>query len=90
MDGKNGINISKAIKKYFKEVRVTLHLICDQAREQLNEDERLLCNKAVCHVIELDKVTLAASRAGRAMNILKDGCKRDMFDTNYPMVFCCY
>ena len=32
MEGKIGINISQAIKKYFKEIGVPLHLICDQVQ----------------------------------------------------------
>ena len=64
--------------------------ICDQSREQLRVDARLICNEAGCHVIELKKGTPDANREYISMNILNDGCKRYMFDTNSPMVFWCY
>ena len=38
MEGKSGIKIAQTIKRYFKEVGVPLHLICDQAREQVKGD----------------------------------------------------
>ena len=31
MEGKSGIKIAQALKRYFKEIRVPLHLICNQA-----------------------------------------------------------
>ena len=45
MEGKRGINIAQAINKYFKEIGVPIHLIYDQAQEQVCGDARLLCNK---------------------------------------------
>ena len=90
MEGKSGIKILQAIKNYFKEIGVPLHLIYDQSREQVHGDARLLCNKSGCHVIELKKVIPAANREEISINILKYGCKRYMFDTNSPMVFWCY
>ena len=35
MEGKSGIKIAQALKRYFKEIGVSAHLICDQAREQV-------------------------------------------------------
>ena len=90
MEGKSGIKIAQALKRYFKEIGVPMHLICDQASEQVKGDARLLCNEAGCHVIELEKGTPAANRAERSIKILKDGAKKDMFDSNCPMVFWCY
>ena len=90
MGGKSGIEIAQAIKRYFKEIGVPQHLICDQAKEQVRGSALILCNEAGCMVMELEKGTLASNRAERVIKILKDGSKRDMFDSNSPMVFWCY
>ena len=90
MEGKSGINIAQAIKRYFKEIGVLLHLICDQAREQVQGDARILCNKSGCMVIELEKGMPPANRAEWTIKILKDGVKRDMFDADSPLVLWCY
>ena len=90
MEGKSGIKIAQALKRYFKEVGVPLHLICDQAREQVRGDARILCNEAGCHVVELEKGTPAANRVERAIKILKDGVKRDMFDNDSPLTLWYY
>ena len=90
MEGKSGIKIAQALKRYFKEVGVPSHLICDQAREQVRGDARILCNEAGCHVIELEKGTPAANRAERAIKILKDGVKKDMFEADSPLNLWCY
>ena len=90
MGGKSGIEIAQAIKRYFKEIGVPQHLICDQAKEQVRGAARILCNEAGCIVMELEKGTPASNRAERAIKILKDGSKKDMFDSNSPMAFWCY
>ena len=90
MEGKSGVKIAQALKRYFKEVGVPLHLICDQAREQVQGDARILCNEAGCHVIELEKGTPAANREECAIKILKDGVKKDMFDANSTLNLWCY
>ena len=41
-------------------------------------------------MIELEKGTPASNRAERAIKTLKDGAKKDMFDSNCPMIFWCY
>ena len=40
--------------------------------------------------MELEKGTQASNRAEQVIKILKDGSKKDMFDSNSPMVFWCY
>ena len=90
MESKAGIKIAQAIKRYFKEIGVPLHLICDQAREQVKGDARILCNEEGCYVIELEKGTPASNRAERNIKILKDGTKQDLFASNCPMVLWCY
>ena len=84
------MEIAQALKSYFKEVGVPEHLICDQAKEQVQGPARILCNEVGCHVIELEKGTLASNRAERLIKILKDGAEKDMFDLNNPLVFWCY
>ena len=41
IEDKSGKNIALSIKRYFKEIGVPLHLICDQAREQVRGDSRI-------------------------------------------------
>ena len=67
MEDKTGKNIALAIKRYFKEIGVPIHLICDQAREQVKGDARILCNDAGCTIFELEKGTPASNRAERAI-----------------------
>ena len=86
MKGKAGFTISRAIKRYFKEIGVPDKLICDQAREQLKGDSRILCNEPACTVVELEKGVPSSNRAERTIKILKDEVKRDMFVTNSPLL----
>ena len=75
LESKSGINIAQAIKRYFKEIGVPSKLVCDQAREQVKGDAKILCNEAGCYVIELEKGTPAANRAERTIKVLKNGTK---------------
>ena len=86
MENTSGMNIALAIKRYFKENGVPLHLICDQAREKVKGDSIIFCHDSGCTIIELEKGTPAANRAERNIKILKDGTKKDMFNTNSPIV----
>ena len=90
MEGKSGIKIAQTLKRYFKEIGVPFNLICDQAKEQVKGDARILCNEVGCHVVELEKGTPAANRAERAIKTLKDGAKNDLFKSNAPLVLWCY
>ena len=56
-------NISLAIKRYFKEKGVPDHLICDQAREKVQGDSKIICHDSGCTIIELEKGTPATNRA---------------------------
>ena len=69
---KSGKEVSLAIKRYFKEIGVPHCLICDQAREQVKGDSKILCHDTGCTVIELEKGTPASNRAERAIKTLKD------------------
>ena len=88
MEGKSGIKIAQELKRYFKEISVLLHLICNQAQEQVQGDAKILCNESDCVVIE--KGTPAVNRAEQTIEILKDGVKRDMFNSESPLVLWCY
>ena len=90
MEGKSRIKIAQAIKCYFKEIGVPLHLICNQACKQVQGGARILCNESGCVVIELEKGTPAANRAEQTIKILKDCVKREMFDADSPLVLWCY
>ena len=77
MSVKSGIEIAQAVKRCFKEIGIPLHLICDQAAEQVKGSARLLCNKVGCLVVELEKGTPASNRAERSIKILKDGAWKE-------------
>jgi len=62
-------------------------MICDQAREQVRGDSKILCNEVACTVVELEKGVPSSNRAERTIKILEDEVKRDMFVTNSPLVF---
>ena len=87
---KSGKNIALAIKRYFKEKGVPEHITCNQAREQVKGDARILWHDAECMIVELEKGTPAANRAERTIKILKDGVKKDMFDTDSALVLWFY
>ena len=86
MSSKSGKEVSLAIKRYFKEIGVPEKLICDQAREQVKGDSKILCHDAGCTVVELEKGTPSSNRAERAIKTLKDETKNDLFQSNCPMV----
>ena len=65
MGVESGIEKAQAIKQYFKEIGVPLHLICDQNKEQVREPAQIPCNKVSCLVMELQKGTPASNRAER-------------------------
>ena len=90
MSGKSGIEIAQALKRYFKEIGILLHIICDKAAEQVKGSARLLCNEVGCLVVKLEKGTPASNRAECSIKILKDGAWKDMFDANPPIAFWCY
>ena len=90
MENKSGTNIAHATKKYFKICGVPNHIICDQAKEQVRGDAKILCHDAGCTIVELEKGAPAANRAERAIKTLKDGSKKDMFDKGSPLVLWCY
>ena len=90
MGCKSGIEIAQAVKRYFKEIGVLLHLIYDQAKEQVRGAACILFNGAGCLGMELQTGTPTSNRAERVIKVLKDGALKDMFDLNSPMVFWCY
>ena len=55
MEDKNGKSIALAIKRYFKEKGIPIHLICDQTREQVKGDAKILCHDSSCTIVELEK-----------------------------------
>ena len=59
-------------------------------REQVQGDSRIICHEAGCTIVKLEKGTPAANRAERAIKMLKDDTKKDLFDSNCPMTLWCY
>ena len=76
-----------AIKKFFKEVGVPPRLIADKAREQILGDTKKLCDQANCKIIELKKGTPASDRAERYIQIIKNETKKDLVNSDSPLVF---
>ena len=83
-------NICQSLKSTFKEIGVPSKLIVDGARAQVKGKARDLCDHSSCDVIELEKGTPASNRAERYIQILKNSSKRDMTQSDSPIVFWCY
>lgn len=90
MATKQGKEIALAIKRYFKEIGVPMHMICDGAREQVKGDARVLCDEAGCTIVELEKGTPRANRAERYIQMLKNETRADMEKAGSPAAFWCY
>ena len=80
-------DMEMAIKKFFKEVGVPPRLIADKAREQILGDTKKLCDQANCKIIELEKGTPASNRAERYIQIIKNETKKDLVNSDSPLVF---
>lgn len=87
MATKQGKEIALAIKRYFKEIGVPMHMICDGAREQVKGDARVLCDEAGCTIVELEKGTPRANRAERYIQMLKNETRADMEKAGSPAAF---
>ena len=90
MNSKSGENIAKAMKMYFKEVGVPPDLIADGAREQVRGEALRLAQQCGCQIRELEKDTPDANRAERYIQMLKNDTKKDLVQSNCPMVLWCY
>ena len=87
---KKGQNVAKAMKIYFKEISVPPDMIADCAREQVQGETLRLANQLGCQIVELDKGTTDTNRAECYIQMLKNETKRDLEDSDIPMVFWCY
>ena len=87
LESKGGKNIAFALKKYFKTVGVPPMIICDAAREQIQGSSLTLCNEAGCMIYQLEKGTPAANRAERYIKMTKDETKKELIESDCPMVF---
>ena len=88
MKGEKDIHAS--LKHLFKDIGVPKKLIVDGARAQVKGKARENCDLASCKVIELEKDTPASNRAERYIRILKETSKRDMNQSDSPIIFWCY
>ena len=80
-------DLHHSLKSLFKEVGVPMKLIADGAKAQVAGKARVLCERANCSVIELEKNTPFANRAERYIQTLKSGSKADMVQMDSPLVF---
>ena len=83
-------DIAHSLKSTFKEIGVPAKLIADGARAQVKGKTRELCDQANCDIIELEKNTPASNRAERYIQTLKNSSKKDMTQSDSPIVFWCY
>ena len=80
-------DIHASLKSLFKEIGVPRKLIVDGARAQVKGKARENCDLASCKIIELEKGTPSSNRAERYIRILKDTSKRDMNESDCPVIF---
>ena len=79
-----------AVKCVFKKYGVPPELICDAARTQVWGETKHFCAQTGCDLKMLEKGTPSANRAEAAIKILKHSTKKDLDESNCPMIFWCY
>ena len=79
-----------ALKKFFKEVRIPSKLIADKAEEQVLGESRKLCELSSCKITELERGSPASNHTERYTGIIKNETKRDLLDSDSPLLFWCY
>ena len=62
-------------------------MICNQGKEQVRGYAKILYHDFRCTIYELEKGTPAWNRAERAINIVNDRVKDDMFSTKFVGLF---
>ena len=75
-----------ALKQMFKTVGVPPDLICDGAKEQVQGEARKLVNKVNSNIKELEAESPWSNRAELFIGIVKAAIKKDLKDSNCPMV----
>lgn len=80
-------DVPKAMKAFAKEVGAPDAIICDAAREQISQEVRTFCSKIGTALRVLEKDTPWANRAELYIGIIKEAVRRDMKDSDCPLVF---
>lgn len=78
-----------AYKSTFKEFGVPRKMIVDGARAETAGETKKLCDQSGCSIHELEKNTPSSNRAERAIQSVKKATKRDLIQSDCPLVFWC-
>ena len=79
-------DLHHALKQMFKHVGVPPELICDGAGEQVKGESRKLINKVNSDIKELEAESPWSNRAELFIGIVKKHIKKDLKESNCPMV----
>ena len=79
-------DLHHALKQMFKQVGVPPDLICDGAKEQVQGEARKLIHKVNSNIKELEAESPWSNRAELFIGIVKKAIKKDLKDSNCPMV----
>ena len=79
-------DLHHALKQMFKHVGVPPELICDGAKEQVKGEARKLINKVNSDIKELEAESPWSNRAELFIGIVKAAIKKDLKDSNCPML----
>ena len=82
-----GHNVSNAMNIYFKYIGVPPYMIAYGDREQVQGEALRLANQSVFQIVELEKGTPDINKAKHYIQKLKNETKRNLVDSNNPMVF---
>ena len=90
MIDKKGHNVANAMKIHFKEIGVLPDLIADGAREKFQGEALQLANQSGYQIVKLEKGTPDPNIPESFIKMLNNETKRDLVDSDSPMVFWCY
>ncbi|GAF79741.1 unnamed protein product, partial [marine sediment metagenome] len=79
--------VPQALKMFAKEVGAPDAVICDAAREQISKEVKHFCHQMGTTLRVLEENTPWANRAELYIGLVKEGIRKDMKDSNCPLVF---
>ena len=79
--------VPQALKMIAKEVGAPDAVICDAAREQISKEVQHFCHQMGTTLRVLEENTPWANRAELYIGLVKEGIRKDMKDSNCPLVF---
>jgi hypothetical protein len=79
--------VLQAVKQFAKEIGAPEAIICDMAGEQTSQNLSKFCNEIGTTMRVLEEGTSWANKAEVYIGLLKEAVRKDMKDSNCPLVF---